>query len=190
MKGKFSKTGLILVGGMLVCLILFLAVGMPKGFLSGGGQSGDLDDEDTPGIGEVVKGNTPLLIFDKSESAKILMEAFDNGEIAKVEILYDQAGANSSVESEDQAVIRQAYKALKNITVADTTDESVTDAYHHVYFTLETGAEIGYDFEGPDILVYHDGTAKGTNYDISGSQGLWKLYNKMCNGVGSDSTSK
>lgn len=179
MKGKFSKTGLILVGGMLVCLILFLAVGMPKGFLSDGGQTGNLDDEDTPGIGEVVKGNTPLFIFDKSEQARLLMEAFDKGEIVSVELLCDQGGGNSPVVSEDQAEIRQAYKALKNITVADETKESVTDAYHHVYFTLESGAEICYDFEGPDILVYYDGTAHGTNYEISGSEGLWKLYEEL-----------
>ena len=179
MKGKFSKTGIILIGSTVVVLILFLAVGMPKGFLSDGGQSGDLDDDDTPKIGEVVKGNTPLLIFDKSEPARVLMEAFDNGEIASVELLYDQGGANSPVESDDPTVIRQAYKALKNITVSGKTNESITDCYHHVYFTLNNGSEICYNFEGPDILVYHDGTSSGTNYSISGSEGLWKLYGKL-----------
>ena len=45
MKGKFSKTGIALVGCMLVCLILFLAVGVPNGFFGDGGKGGDLDEE-------------------------------------------------------------------------------------------------------------------------------------------------
>ena len=63
MKGRFSKTGIALVGCMLVCLILFLAVGMPKGFFGGGGQGGDLDDDGTPKIGEVLKGSNPILVL-------------------------------------------------------------------------------------------------------------------------------
>lgn len=176
---KFSKTGLILVGSMLVCLILFLAVGMPSGFLSGGGQTGDLDDKDTPKIQDVLKGDTPLLIFDKSEGAKALMNAYDNGKIIRVNLLCDQGGGNPEIVSEDADVIRQAYKATKNITVQGKSNESVTDSYHHVYFTLEDGYEIGYYFEGEGILVYTEEKGHKARYSIAGSRALWELYREL-----------
>lgn len=181
MKGKFSKTGIALVGCMLVCVILALAVGVPNGFFSDTGNGGDLDDENTPKVSDIVDGKTPIFMFDKSKEAKALMTAFDRGEIVKVEILYDQGGANEPVESDNQDVIRQAYKALKNIVIVESTKETVTDCYHHVIFTLQDGSEVGYSFEGKDIIYYNDGDGGNDdgNYKIEGSGELWKLYSQL-----------
>lgn len=185
-KRRFSRTGLILTGCTLVCFILFLAVGMPNGFLGGGGQGGDLDDDGTPGIKDVVSGSTPILIFDKSAKAKALMKAFDEGEISKVDILYDQGGGNSSIESEDQAVIKKAYKALKNVVVLKPSMMSVTDSYHHIVFTLSDGTEVGYSFEGTGILVYSnsDSSEDNGNYSVEGSEGIWALYENLREAAG------
>ena len=177
MKGRFSKTGIALVGCMLVCLILFLAVGMPKGFFGGGGQGGDLDDDGTPKIGEVLKGSNPILVFDKSDGAKQLMTAFDEGTIVSATVLYDQMGANEPYETTDQDEIRTIYKGLKNITVTGESDQSITDSYHFVTFTFEDGSSYGYRFEGTDLLCYGE-----VNYDISGGEGLFSFMREKCEG--------
>ena len=97
MKGrKFSKTGLILVGCMLVCVVLFIAIGAPGGFFGDGGKGDYLDDENTPGIGQVLEGDTPLLVFDKSDGARSLMKAFDEGRIAGATVTQLGAGADGS----------------------------------------------------------------------------------------------
>ena len=178
---KFSKTGIVLVGCMLVCVILALAVGVPNGFFGSGGEGGDLDDEDTPGIQEVVEGSTPLFIFDKRESTQKLMQDFDNGEVASVSLMYDQMGANEEITSEDPAIIKKAYKALKNIVVLEATGESITDAYHYVYFTLSDGTNVCFSFEGENLMNYDDGNGgkEDGNYEVQNTQGLWTLYNNL-----------
>ena len=177
MKRKVSKTGIVLVGCMLVCLILFLAVGMPNGFFGDGGKGGDLDDDGTPKIGEVIKGSNPIFVFDKSEGAKTLMTAFDEGTIVSAEVLYDQMGANAPYQTTDQEEIRTIYKALKNITVKGKSDMSITDCYHYVFFTFEDGTSYGYRFEGTDLLCYGS-----DNYDIAGGGDLFGFMRAKCEG--------
>ncbi|MGX8774656.1 MAG: hypothetical protein ACSW8G_06330 [Bacillota bacterium] len=175
MKGKFSKTGIALVGCMVVCLILFLAVGVPSGFFGDSGKGGDLDDDGTPKIGQVLDGNNPILVFDKSEGAKELMTAFDKGTIESSEVLYDEMGANQPYKTTDQDEILAIYKGLKNITVGGKSETSITDCYHYVYFTFEDGTSYGYSFEGTGLLVY-----QGDNYDISGGAGLFGFMKEKC----------
>ena len=175
MKRKFSKTGIALVGCMVVCLILFLAVGVPNGFFDVGGKGGDLDDDGTPKIGEVLEGSTPILVFDKSDGAKKLMTAFDKGTIVSATVLYDEMGANAPYETTDQEEIRTIYKGLKNITVADKSEMSITDCYHFVAFTFEDGTSYGYRFEGTGLLVYGS-----DNYDISGGGDLFGYMQEKC----------
>lgn len=174
-KRKFSKTGLILVGSMILCVVLFLAIGVPNGFFSDSGSGGNIDDENTPGIKEVIEDGTPILIFDKSEGAKALMTAFDEGKIASADVLYDEMGGNPSYETSDQGEIKEIYKAMKNIVIVKETNTSMTDCYHHVYFTLEDGTKYGYSFEGREILNYGD-----KNYEISGGGDLWNLLRGWC----------
>ncbi|MBQ3322787.1 MAG: hypothetical protein IJH05_08100 [Firmicutes bacterium] len=176
MKGRFSKTGIVLVGCMLVCLIMFLAVGVPNGFFGDSGKGGDLDDDNTPKIGEVLSGSSPILVFDKSEGAKKLMTAFDEGSIESVELLYDEGGAGEPYETEDQTEIREIYKALKNITVTGESETSVTDGYHYVVFNFADGGSYGYNFEGRGILVYGE-----KNYEISGSDAFFDFVQEKCN---------
>lgn len=175
MKGRVSKTGIALVGCMLVCLILFLAVGVPNGFFGDGGKGGDLDDDGTPKIGDVLKGSSPILVFDQSDGAKQLMTAFDEGTIESAEVLYDQMGSNTPYQTTDQNEIRTIYKALKNITVTGESEMSVTDSYHYVTFTFEDGSSYGYRFEGTDLLCYGD-----DNYDISGGDDLFGFMREKC----------
>lgn len=185
---KVSKTGIVLVGSMILCIIMALAIGVPSGFFSGdGGGDNDLNDDNTPGISDVIDGKTPLLMYDKSREAKLLMEAMEDDRVVSVNLLYDQGGGNGEAESSDPDVIRQAYKAMKNITVLEDEEVNVavTDSYHHVYFTLEDGSRIGYSFEGEDIILIPSGAEAGSSgstaepHLIEGSGGLWKLYREL-----------
>lgn len=175
MKGRFSKTGIALVGCMVVCLILFLAVGVPNGFFGDGGKGGDLDDDNTPKIGEVLDGNTPILVFDKSDGARQLIKAFDEGSIESIEVLYDEGGGNAPYQTTDQDEIRTVYKALKNITVTGKSDMSVTDAYHYVAFKFKDGGSYGYRFESTEFLCLGD-----SNYTISGSGDFFTFLREKC----------
>ncbi len=176
MKGRFSKTGIVLVGCMLVCLIMFLAVGVPNGFFGDSGKGGDLDDDNTPKIGEVLSGSNPILVFDKSEGAKKLMTAFDAGSIEKVEVLYDESGAGEPYTTDEQSEIRTIYKGLKNITVTGESETSVTDSYHYVVFYFADGSSYGYNFEGRENLVYD-----GSNYEIEGGEEFFDFVQEKCN---------
>ena len=185
---KVSKTGIVLVGSMILCIIMALAIGVPSGFFSGdGGGDNDLNDDNTPGISDVIDGKTPLLMYDKSREAKLLMEAMEDDRVVSVNLLYDQGGGNGEAESSDPDVIRRAYKAMKNITVLEDEEVNVavTDSYHHVYFTLEDGTKVGYSFEGEDVILIPSGAEAGSSgsaaepHLIEGSGGLWKLYREL-----------
>lgn len=185
---KVSKTGIALVGSMILCIILALAIGVPSGFFSGdGGSDNDLNDDNTPGISDVIDGKIPILMYDKSREAKLLMEAMEDDRVVSVNLLYDQGGGNEAIESSDPDVIRRAYKAMKNITVLEDEEVNVavTDSYHHVYFTLEDGTKVGYSFEGEDVILIPSGAEAGSSgsaaepHPVEGSRGLWELYREL-----------
>lgn len=170
---KFSRTGILLVGSMLVCVILALAVGIPNGFFGDGGKSGDLDDEGTPGFRDVVKGSTPIFVFDQSAEAKALVAAFDKGKIDSVTILYDSTGKGRARTTCDQDEIREIYKAIKNIVItgedeADSTADTGNE--HYVSFEFNDGETCRYDFSNDDQLQYNGGT-----YPIAGGDDLWEI---------------
>ena len=121
---KFSKTGLALVASMLICLLICLAVLLPKGGL-GGSEAEDLNDADTPDLKTVMNEGTPVLIYDKRPEAQALVAAYENGTMEKIEISW-QDGTNLSVDQPSE--IKEIYRLFKNIVVtADAETASVGD---------------------------------------------------------------
>ena len=119
---KFSKTGLALVASMLICLLICLAVLLPKGGL-GGSEAEDLNDADTPDLKTVMNEGTPVLIYDKRPEAKALVAAYENGTMEKIEISW-QDGTDLSVDQPSE--IKEIYRLFKNIVV--TADAETTSA--------------------------------------------------------------
>jgi hypothetical protein len=78
-------------------------------------------------------------------------------------------GERPTVTITDAATITEIYDLITNAVVIGKTDMSITDSYHHVFFTLVDGSTVGYSFEGEGILcVGRD------NYAVIGTELLWQ----------------
>ncbi len=171
MSKKFSKTGLILVFCMIVCLLIGLAV-VPGGF--GSGNKKDLDDENTPGIKTVLEDGSPLMIFDKRSEVKVLISDFDEAQVQSVNAKLS-AGNDSGdmtdgvVHTDDPETITAVYKALKNIVIGDKLDVGKTaDPACTVTFTLSDGSECEFVFESETVYLLDGG-----RYAAAGTEGFW-----------------
>ncbi len=171
-KRKYSKTGIALVLVMVVCLLLVLAV-IP-GVIGDDGKDKNLDDENTPGLKTVVEEGTPIMIFDKSEPARKLMQAFDDDAIASVEVAYYQDGTLYTSERKAPGDILAVYKALKNVVVAGETDGNKGNEYNRVIFRLDDGTESEFVFKGDHVYV-----SDGEYYDIVNEEDLWQTVREV-----------
>ena len=153
---KFSKTGLALVASMLICLLICLAVLLPKGGL-GGSEAEDLNDADTPDLKTVMNEGTPVLIYDKRPEAQALVAAYENGTMEKL---------------------------FKNIVVAadaetasagdDTDDSDDGEAKIDLAFRVEDGAPCEYTLIGDSALTIGD-----EDYRVIGAEALVKYLNTL-----------
>lgn len=172
MNRKFSKTGLVLVICMVVCLLIGLAV-VPGGF--GSDNKKDLDDENTPGLQDVLENGTPLIIFDKRDEVKTLISDFDNDEVDSV-IAELTVGNNSySVNVTNQKEITEIYKAVKNVVVGDElTNAKSSSADCSLTFTLADGSACGFAFENESVYMLD-----GKHYEAAGTEGLWSVIQEL-----------
>lgn len=93
----------------------------------------------------------PLLeYFSEDKDVARLVADMEAGRVPKsCDVLYDQMGANPSLEVTAEGTIRDIYELVEGITVPkDGVAMPITDSYHHVYFTLQDGTKVGWSFEG------------------------------------------
>ena len=181
-KKRFSKTGIILVGCMLICLILALAV-VPGGF--GSDDKKDLDDENTPGIQDVIENGSPLLIFDKRPATKALMSEFEENTVESVSATVGNEGHTAILDSADPGDITEVYKALKNVIIGDElgpSDADPTAANNapnslgacYVTFELSDGSTADFMFENTEVYNIDD-----SRYSAAGTEGLWSVVEEL-----------
>lgn len=129
------------------------------------------------GTGSVI-GNIPegsILLFMDDEGAAKLIKDMEEGNIpVSVHAMYDMMGSRPEVEFTDPEVIKDVYNCVGHIIVGDETEESITDCYHYVEFTLQDGTNVGWSFEGTGMLCWGQ-----KNYEVSNSGSLWKLVTEM-----------
>lgn len=175
---KYSKTGLILVIGMVVCVLLALAV-VPGGF-GGRDKSKDLEDENTPGLNTVLKEGTPILIYDKRPETLALLKAFDEDTVTAVEIMPREGGV---IITSKEAEIISVYKALKNVVVVEdmaegdknsdiaeeTADREAMAEFKSLTFNFADGNSCTFEFRSETVLVMD-----GRDYLITNAEGMWE----------------
>ena len=196
-QSKISKTGLALVASMLICLLICLAVLLPKGGL-GGSEAEDLNDADTPDLKTVMNEGTPVLIYDKRPEAQALVAAYENGTMEKIEISW-QDGTDLSVDQPSE--IKEIYRLFKNIVVTadaetasagddiDSADPEVDDADTDdiagadgddgvaeisLTFQVEDEAPCEYTLIGDSALTIGD-----EDYRVTGAEALVKYLNTL-----------
>ena len=158
MSKKFSKTGLVLVICMIVCLLIGLAV-VPGGF--GSDSKKDLDDENTPGLHEV----------------KTLISDFDNDEVRNVIAELTVGSKSYSVNVSDPKEITEVYKALKNIVIGDELDDAKSSSADcSLTFVLSDGSACGFAFENESVYM-----SGGKHYEAAGTDGLWSVIQELAN---------
>ena len=90
------------------------------------------------------------------------------------ELLYDQMGSRPAVTVTDSKEVAEIYNLFTQMTVVGSTNESITDCYHHVYFKLQDGTEVRFNFEG-DIWCY----SEDVRYQVQNSGKLWNKAKQL-----------
>ena len=181
---KFSKTGLVLVGSMLVCLLICLAVVIPKGGF-GGDTAEDLNDENTPDLKTVMSEGSPLLIYDKRPEAQALIAAYEAGDLEKVVIR-----GRTEFEADTPSEVKELYRQLKNVVVTEeapaaaveqTLEAEVEAGMLSLDFITEDGTECIYTLIGDSILAIGDvkNNEEARDADVVSVTGTGPLLKKI-----------
>ena len=128
----------------------------------------------------VVVEGTPVVWF--FEEAAPLREDMGAGRIpVSCNVLYDQMGALPEVTVTDPETIAELYNRLSQMIVLEGGRAmSITDSYHHIYFTLQDGTVVGWSFEGEGSL---DKGSEGL-YPVSDEGGLWSYVRELQDELG------
>ncbi|MBQ9014898.1 MAG: hypothetical protein IJ109_02150 [Firmicutes bacterium] len=161
---KFSKTGLALIGSMLVCLLICLAVLLPGGGL-GGQEAEDLNDADTPDLKTVMKEGSPVLIYDKRPEAQALIAAYESGTIEQIRIQWEDG---SEVTADTPFEIREIYRLFKNIVVTGDEEAKSPDGEEiRMVFKVQAGEPCEYTLLGESALAIGDANKSSGDADQS-----------------------
>ena len=121
--------------------------------------------------------NSIVKYLPEDEDCQKLIADMQDGRIpTSCDVLYDEMGGRTSVVTEDPSTITELYNLFTQITVGEKTDESITDSYHHVIFTLQDGTKVAFSFES-DIWCYGSGIEDRVKVNASGP--FWKKVRKM-----------
>ena len=124
----------------------------------------------------IVEGTPVLWFFSDDEGVAKLREDMEAGRVPmECNVLYDQMGSLPEVVVTDPEVIAEIYDRLSQMIVPEGGRAlSITDSYHHVYFTLQDGTVVGWSFEGERSLCWEQDL-----YPVSDEGGLWPFVREL-----------
>lgn len=167
-------------GGTMNVLVVALVLALSATVL---GCAAKPEETQTPKVDTPGKGQTYVLasdsIFTLSDptTAEKLYADMNAGRIpTSCNVLYDEMGGRPVVDVTDPKTITRLFELASQIKVVGETNISVTDSYHHFYFTLQDGSAIGFSFEGAGIVYMGR-----TNYEVSGDGALWSYVRELQN---------
>lgn len=156
--------------GSLLVLLVILCITL---FALGGCSQSESKTEVTTGL----PNNSIVKYLPEDEGCQKLIANMQDGKIpTSCDVLYDEMGSRASVVTEDTSTITELYNLFIQITVGEKTDESITDSYHHVIFTLQDGTKVAFSFES-DIWCYGSGVEDRVKVNASGP--FWKKVREM-----------
>lgn len=171
------KRKLFALAVMLVAALGIVGCAAQQAPSSSGGESKPSAESNSAVQSEIPSKS--ILLFDGNVKSKKLVADMKAGLTpTECTVLYDQMGALPSVTVNDEETIEKIYRLLANVTVIDESQNSLTDNYHSVSFTLKDGTKVGFTFEGEGLL-----TRGKKNYAISGSGPLWACVRTLQAGV-------
>ena len=116
-----------------------------------------------------------ILIFQNDEGAAKLVSDMEEGRIpVECRAMYDEMGARPEVVITDPDTITEVYNRLGEMTIGEEANESVTDCYHYIKFTLQDGSTVGWNFEGTELLCRGQ-----INYRVTNPGSLWSMIRSM-----------
>ena len=181
--GKNHSRGFIVltvVAALACCMLAACSSGQASSSSSASSASTSASSSlpaTSTGVSSPVDGipSDSVLLFTNDAGIAKLVSDMGEGHIpTSCNVLYDMGGSRPDVDVTDPATIKQIYDALAQVTVNGPSNMSVTDSYHHVIFTLESGAKVGLSFEGDGLLV-----GGKTNFDVSNTRALWKIVKDL-----------
>ena len=153
-------------------LVLLVVLSMMLFALAGCGKS-----EPKPEVTTDFPNNSIVKYLPEDKGCQKLIADMKDGKIpTSCDVLYDEMGGRASVVTEDPSTITELYNLFTQITVGEKTDESITDSYHHVIFTLQDGTKVAFSFES-DIWCYGSGIEDRVKVNESGP--FWKKVREM-----------
>ncbi len=154
-------------------LIVFLVVGRGRWYMVEGGPN-DPEPKQNVGVFVSTPDDSILFFMANGESMQLMRDMADGRIPVSCNVLYDAMGSRPEVTVTDPDTIIELYNRLAQMTVGNMTTMSVTDAYHHIYFTLEDGTVVGWHFETEALLCMGS-----TNYEAYDNGNLWGLVQEL-----------
>lgn len=163
------------VGFALVSMLaVFLIFGRGRWYMVEGGPTDPAPEPKTSGIFVSVPDDSILFFMANDGSMQLMRDMVDGRTPVSCNVLYDAMGSRPEVTVTDPDTIIELYNRLAQMTVGNMTTMSVTDAYHHIYFTLEDGTVVGWHFETEALLCMGS-----TNYEAYDNGNLWGLVQEL-----------
>ena len=125
--------------------------------------------------------NSIVKYLSDDDGCQKLISDMQSGKIpTSCDVLYDHMGGRMNVVTEDATTIAELYNLFTQIKIVEKTDESITDSYHHVIFTLQDGTKVEFSFED-DIWCYGSGVEDRVK--INGAGPFWKKVKEIAGGA-------
>ena len=132
------------------------------------GKAEDADTGNTVTIESCIPEKSILWFRDDPDAAKLMADMNDGKIPSMCNVLYDEMGSRPEVTVTDPETITDLYNRLALMSVGEKSEMSITDSYHHIRFTLQDGTNVGWSFEGTELLCV--GTE---NYEVKDEGNLW-----------------
>lgn len=125
-------------------------------------------------IGNIPDGSILTYLPDDEGCLKLITDMEAGNIPVQFDAMYDEMGARPLITLTDPEAITEMYNRFGKMTVGEATEETMTDRYHFIEFTLQDGTHVSFSFEGP---IWHYGNT--VRNKVSDNGGLWQTVKEL-----------